>query len=221
MDLYVTEIFKSIQGESKNAGYPALFIRLSECNLRCSYCDTQYAYSKGEQLSIDEIIHKVKKYPNLHHIAITGGEPLLQKNVLSLIEKLLSLRYKVQLETNGSLPIKKLPRECIKIVDIKTPSSNEEQSFCFENLKYLTSQDELKFVVADKKDFKFAIKFIDQNLKNCDSVINFSPSFNELTAPQLAELIIKEDLNVRLNMQLHKIIWPEGEPRTLEKDQAK
>lgn len=218
MNLFVTEIFKSIQGESRNAGYPALFIRLSECNLRCSYCDTKYAYPKGEKISIDDIIHQVKKYPALHHIAITGGEPLLQDNVNVLIEKLILLRYKVQIETNGSLPIKNIPKECIKIVDVKTPSSNEEKSFYLENIKELTNHDELKFIIADKKDFDFATRFINKNLNNCKSTINFSPSFNKLSAAQLADLIIENNLDVRLNMQLHKIIWPKGEPRTLDQD---
>lgn len=213
MDLFITEIFHSIQGESTSAGFPAVFVRLSECNLRCSYCDTEYAYEKGEKISIDNLVNAIKQFENVHHVAITGGEPLLQENINLLVEKLLALRYIVQIETNGSQPIENIPVGAIRIVDVKTPSSNEEKSFHLKNINHLNKNDEVKFVIANNNDFEFAQKFIRTNLKECSSVINFSPVHKSMPANMLAELILKNKLNVRLNLQLHKIIWPEGEPR--------
>jgi len=204
--IQVNEIFFSIQGESTFAGLPTIFIRLTGCNLRCSYCDTAYAYNDGENLSISQIIKQIKKYPcNL--VEITGGEPLLQKDSIKLSQQLNDLNYTVLMETNGSilLPQKRFFRA---IVDVKTPSSNEKNSFNLQNLELLTCNDELKFVIANREDFDFAVSFI--NCHNLDSLqipLLFSTVFAKLSPKILAEWILTTNPKIRLQLQLHKYIW--------------
>jgi len=216
MQLNLNEIFRSIQGEGSYAGFPALFIRLAGCNLNCHFCDTKAALKEGKIFTIDKILNEIKKLKSFHHILITGGEPLLQENIYLLIEKIISLRCLVLLETNGSFSVKNIPSCVKKIIDVKTPSSGHAESFCMDNLKYLEEKDELKFIISDRNDFNYAVKFIKKNISESNQlVINFSPAFNTMSYSELAQLIIKENLIVRLNLQLHKIIWPGGEPKNL------
>jgi 7-carboxy-7-deazaguanine synthase len=212
----INEIFYSIQGETSRAGFPSVFIRMAGCNLECSYCDTVYARHKssGKEMSINDIIKEAKIYKNIDHVTITGGEPLLQKDSINLMNELIVKGYTVQLETNGSISLKDVPYKVRKIVDVKTPSSGHVTSFIFENLKYLNNSDELKFVILDTDDYKFSVEFIKNNIPDIKIVINFSPVFGKIPGDRLAELILIDRLPVRLNLQLHKLLWPEGEPKT-------
>ncbi len=215
MNLIVNEIFYSIQGESSRAGFPSLFIRLAGCNLKCSYCDTVYArpLSAGEEMPVEQIIDKAESYRDFDHITITGGEPLLQPGSVYLMKELINKGYNVQLETNGSLSLEHIPARVRKIVDVKTPSSGEGSSFLMQNLNYLIDTDELKFVILNISDYKFSVEFIKNNIRNRNIIINFSPVHESISCAELAELILIDRINVRLNLQLHKVLWPEGEPK--------
>ena len=211
MSLVVNEIFYSIQGESIYSGVPCIFIRLTGCNLRCSYCDTTYAYYEGIELRIEEILSRVDNY-KCSLIEITGGEPLLQGDTPLLIDRLLEKKYEVLLETNGSIDISVVDSRCIKIVDIKCPSSGENDKNDLKNLKRLNQKDQIKFVIGSRKDYEFAketTKSIPPGfpMKN----ILFSPLIEQMHTSQLAEWILEDHLRVRLQIQLHKIIWPERE----------
>ena len=209
MALKVNEIFSSIQGESTRAGEPCVFVRLTGCNMRCTYCDTVYAYEEGFLMYIEEIVEKVK-VSGCPLVEITGGEPLLQDETPQLIRTLLDLGYAVLLETNGSKDIGTVDRRCIKVMDIKCPSSSEEKRNDLENLKRLNKGDELKFVIADRVDYDFAVDIISLIPKDkIKSIhVNFSPCFGKLEPGELAGWILNDKLNVRLNLQLHKYIWP-------------
>jgi 7-carboxy-7-deazaguanine synthase len=207
--LKVNEIFYSIQGESSWAGYPCVFVRLTGCNLRCSYCDTQYAYDEGDELAIADIVAQVAAY-RCPLVEITGGEPLLQAETPLLVSSLLDNRYRVLLETNGSLDVHSIDHRCIKIIDVKLPSSGETQSNCLQNLALLTDQDELKFVIGNKEDYDYAkqvMNLIPQQLLP-KIIVNISPVFTVLSPALLASWILQDHLAVRLNLQLHKILWP-------------
>lgn len=208
----INEFFSSIEGETSFTGFPAFFIRFSGCNLRCSYCDTKYAYDEGKNYSLEEIINRVKN-SGQRIVHITGGEPLLQKGLFFLIKELHALGYIILLETNGSFDIAPyLLRKVYIMLDIKTPGSGEEASFNFENLKYMRSQDEYKFVITDRKDYEWAKLFIEKlNEAFEDSIINFSPAMPELSPASLAEWIIEDKLDVRFNLQIHKYVWPNME----------
>ena len=209
MTLKVNEIFYSIQGESTRAGEPCVFIRLTGCNLRCSYCDTVYAYDEGTGMEIGDILEKLKNI-NCRLVEITGGEPLLQKETPQLALMLLNDGYNVMLETNGSMDIGIVDDRCSKIMDVKCPSSGEDKNNDLENLKRLTRGDELKFIIADRKDYDFAksiLPLVPDNLKN-QIPMHFSPCFGKIELEELAGWIIKDSLDVRLHLQLHKIIWP-------------
>ncbi|MBN1903763.1 MAG: radical SAM protein [Deltaproteobacteria bacterium] len=209
MPLKVNEIFLSIQGESTRAGLPCVFIRLTGCNLRCAYCDTSYAYEDGTMMESEAIMEKVKGF-NCPLIEITGGEPLIQDETPQLIKGLLDAGYTVLLETNGSQDISMVDRRCIKIMDIKCPSSGEEGHNDLKNLNSLSEGDELKFVIADKRDYDFAVETL--ALIPADKrgfiYVNFSPCFGRIEPQELSEWILRDKLNVRLNMQIHKYIWP-------------
>ena len=202
----ICELFKSIQGESTYAGKVCTFIRLSGCNLRCSYCDTEYAFDKGYDISIDDIVKKVDTY-NCSLVEITGGEPLMQSETPLLCKKLLALGYTVLIETNGSYELSKLDKDIIKIVDIKCPGSGSMGSFLIKNLDQLSQKDECKFVVSGKEDFYWALKFINNNRIDKICTVIFSPNLDSISSRELAELIIKNNAPVRLGIQLHKIIW--------------
>jgi 7-carboxy-7-deazaguanine synthase len=209
MELLVNEIFYSIQGESRTAGLTSLFVRLAGCNLDCSYCDTKYAREEGISCSINKILSIAEKQKPFNHVTITGGEPLIQNNTQILVNKLLENNYDVQIETNGSIDLKNINPKARKIVDVKTPSSGELNSFYKENLKLISENDELKFVVSDKDDFDFSLDFIKNNTDGIMASINFSPVFGKISPKELSTLIIQNRLNVRLNLQLHKLIWQE------------
>lgn len=202
----VCEIFTSIQGESSYAGLPCTFIRLTGCNLRCSYCDTVYAYEEGTELTEDEIINKVKA-AGTNTIEITGGEPLLQGGVLHLIKRLLDEGYMVLVETNGSQDIKGIDKRAVVILDIKTPCSKMSEKMRSSNLTYLKPADELKFVITDRRDYDWSKNFIIENglLGKCK--ILFSPAFGNIDPADLSTWIISDRLYVRLNLQLHKYIY--------------
>lgn len=211
MPIQVNEIFYSIQGESLNAGRPCVFVRVSGCNLRCSYCDTTYAYDNGTQWEIPDIERRISAF-ECRLVEITGGEPLLQDDVPLLISSLLSRQYDVMLETNGSLDISRVDDRCMKIMDIKCPGSNENASFNRKNLSHLTPRDQIKFVMQDRKDYEFA--------KNMLWVISgsvplhhvlFSPVHGVLNPAELAKWVLWDHLPVRVHLQLHKTIWPNTE----------
>jgi len=204
--LEVTEIYKSIQGESTYMGRPCVFVRLTGCNLRCVWCDTTHAFYDGKNLSTDQIIDQVKSY-SINLVEITGGEPLLQKEVFPLMESLLKNKFQVMLETSGSLPIKNVPAEVIKILDLKCPGSGEENKNLWENLNYLGSTDEIKFVIADRVDYEWSKKVLQDYELDKKNPVLFSPVFGKLKLKDLTEWILEDNLPVLLHTQLHKYIW--------------
>lgn len=211
MRLTVSEIFYSIQGESLYAGLPCAFIRLSGCNLRCRYCDTTYAYDAGAPMAIKDIIQEIEAF-QCPLIEVTGGEPLLQSETPGLITKFLDRGYKVLLETNGTMDIRPVDSRCIKIVDIKCPGSGESSKTNFSNLNRLRSIDQIKFVITDRTDYDYAKNLlIDKWQENPPVSVLFSPASGMLDPASLAEWILADRLTVRLQLQLHKIIWPSAE----------
>lgn len=206
--LKVNEIFCSIQGESLYAGRPCVFVRLSGCNLRCTYCDTPYAYDEGAKMSIPEIMDRVAAF-QCSLVEITGGEPLLQEETPLLIQRFLENGDEVLLETNGSLDISSVDERCIKIVDIKCPSSKEADKNDFENLKRLHAHDQVKFVIANRKDYAYARKISELKCFQIPPANRlFSPVSGKMDPAELSKWVIEDKLNVRLHLQLHKIIWP-------------
>jgi 7-carboxy-7-deazaguanine synthase len=210
--LKVNEIFYSIQGESTYAGKPCVFIRLAGCNLRCSYCDTKYAYYDGEKLDIHEVINKVALY-GCPLVEVTGGEPLLQEETPYLISQLLGKGYKVLIETNGSHDISRVDGRSVRIVDIKCPSSGEKDRNDLTNLNRLRDEDELKFVIGGREDYDYAkdILSLIGHGSSGKVAVHFSPSFGRMEPKELAGWILHDRLNVRLHLQLHKYIWHPGQ----------
>lgn len=204
--LLVSEIFKSIQGESSHQGLPCVFIRLSGCNLSCSFCDSVYARSGGEMLRIDEIVEKALKLCS-PLVEVTGGEPLFQENVYSLFAELQSRGLKVMLETNGSLDIRAVPEYVLKIMDIKCPSSGMDSHMRFENIASLQPQDEVKFVISDRSDYDWAKVRLDEYRIQSRCQVLFSPVFGILSPAEMARWMMEDNLQVRLNLQIHKYIW--------------
>ena len=202
--LKVNEIYASIQGESSHTGLPCVFIRLTGCNLRCSWCDTAYAFHEGKPLTIEETLEKVETF-DLPLVEITGGEPLLQDDVYPLMEALLKKGYRVMLETGGALPINKVPEKVIKILDIKCPGSGEDKNNHLENLQWLSPQDEVKFVLLDRADYEWSRDLL-QKISPSTQVL-FSPVYDELDLKDLSQWILEDRLAVRLQTQLHKVIW--------------
>jgi len=211
MRLKINEIFYSIQGESLYAGLPCTFIRMSGCNLRCVYCDTRYAYEDGTQMSVTEIMGQVAAY-HCRLVEITGGEPLCQDQTPDLISTLIENNYTVLLETNGSMDIRSVDPRCIKIVDIKCPGSGESKKNNLNNLNHLCPHDQIKFVIADQTDYEYAKNILAMTWpQSCPFPVLFSPVYNILEPAKLSEWILEDKLDVRLHLQLHKIIWPEVE----------
>jgi len=212
MPIKINEIFYSIQGESLHSGIPCIFIRLTGCNLRCSYCDTTYAYNAGRDHSIREILEKIKPY-SCPLVLITGGEPLMQDDTHLLIDRLIETGYHVLLETNGSFSLENINEKCIKIVDIKCPSSNEKKHVNIKNIGRLGPLDQLKFVVGNHDDYEYAVNIMKEYCRKISGDrILFSPVAGSLDPAELASWILKDNLNARLQLQLHKILWPD-EPR--------
>ncbi len=206
--LRVNEIFKSIQGESSYAGIPCVFVRLTGCNLRCSYCDTTYAYDEGAEMSACEILKTIKGY-GCKNVCVTGGEPLLQSSVNKLINLLNKNRYKIFVETGGSINIDMLPKAVTRIMDIKCPDSGMENEMDWDNIDRLKSNDEVKFIISSKKDYVWA-KRITRKYKLTDRAqILFGVTYGRLKPKTLAGWILKDNLEVRFQLQLQKYIWPD------------
>lgn len=205
--LKINEIFYSIQGESTKAGLPCVFVRLTYCNIRCVYCDTEYAFYEGVDRTIDEIVDEVKSY-NCKLVEITGGEPLVQENVHILIKQLCELGYEILLETGGSLPIESVDKRVKIIMDLKTPYSKMEKKNRYENIQYLKPTDEVKFVIGNRDDYDWAKGVIQKYaLINRVEQVLLSPVFDNIENIQLAEWILQDKLNVRFQLQMHKYIW--------------
>ncbi len=203
----ICEIFYSIQGESTYSGLPCVFVRTSGCNLRCSYCDTKYAYEEGSELSVSEVFNKVNFY-NCKLVEITGGEPLLQKDSINnLIELLLDNGYTVLIETNGSISLKCLNPKVIKIMDIKCPDSGVSEYNNWENIKYLTENDQVKFVLSSRRDYEWAREVLTRYPALGDIEVLFSTAFNILKPADVVKWILEDGLKVRFQLQLHKYIW--------------
>ncbi len=202
----VSELFLSIQGEGVRTGRPCAFVRLTGCNLRCRWCDTQYAMEGGTEMSVEEVLDRVSAF-GCHLVEVTGGEPLIQPTAALLLKRLCEAGYETLLETNGSLDISQVDPRVVRIVDFKCPSSGEVQQNLWSNVEALSDRDEVKFVLADRPDYQFARQaVIDHSL--CDKcTVLFSPAAGHLEAARLTEWILADKLDVRLNLQLHKIIW--------------
>ena len=204
----ICEIFKSIQGESTYAGRICSFVRLSGCNLECSYCDTRYAFTESHDFSTEQIVEVVNCH-NSTLVEITGGEPLIQKETPVLCQMFLDNNFTVLVETNGSLPIDLLPAGCIRIIDVKCPGSGEAGSFLIENVGKLQPTDELKFVISDRNDFLWALEFVNKYQLDHLSTVLFSPCMGKVDPSELAAWILENNAPVRLGLQLHKLIWGE------------
>lgn len=206
--LRITEIFYSVQGESRTIGLPTIFIRLTGCPLRCQYCDTEYAFQGGQWLSFDEIIVQLKKY-NTPHVTVTGGEPLAQKSCYEFLRLLCESGYQVSLETSGAIDIAPVDARVSRVVDIKTPDSAEQGKNRIENLDYLSAHDQLKFVICSHDDYLWSVNFLNQHSIQPGCEIIFSPSFQQVSLKQLTEWVLEDQINVRVQCQLHKLIWGE------------
>ena len=204
--LRVTEIFCSIQGESTYTGIPTVFIRLTGCPLRCQYCDTTYAFAGGKWLTIGEIMEEVTRFA-LKHVTLTGGEPLVQKNSLALLSGLCDKKFTVSIETSGALDVSLIDPRVMKVMDIKTPGSGENEKNILKNFKYMRKNDQVKFVICSRPDYLWAKDFVrEYELIHLCEVL-FSPSFDQLSPRQIAEWMLEDRLPVRLQIQLHKLLW--------------
>ena len=209
LKLKINEIFYSLQGESKTVGLPTVFIRLTGCPLRCVYCDTEYAFHQGDQMPLDEIVEQVKKY-NTRYVTVTGGEPLAQKNCNVLLTQLCEQGYQVSLETSGAMDVQNVDSRVMKVMDLKTPSSKEEAKNKYSNLKFITANDQIKFVICDKSDYDWATIQLDKYklIESCEVLFSPVNLTNDSTiTKELAEWILADQLQVRFQIQLHKFIW--------------
>lgn len=206
MSLKVNEIYYSIQGESTHVGRPCIFIRLTYCNLRCTYCDTEYAFYEGKDIEIPEIMAKIKQW-NCNLVEVTGGEPLFQDECIDLLNELTNQNYEVLLETGGSLSISDVPIEIIKIVDFKCPSSGMEKKNLWSIVNDLQPHDEVKFVIGDREDFDWAKEMLNKYSLNEKCSILFSPTFGKIDPSLIVEWILEGDIPVRMQLQMHKHIW--------------
>ena len=207
--LRITEIFFSLQGETSRVGLPTVFVRLTGCPLRCGYCDTAYAFHGGESLTLEKILAEVARY-RTRHVTVTGGEPLAQKNCLALLQALADRGYSVSLETGGALDVSRVDARVSKILDIKTPGSGEAEKNLWTNLAHLTAQDEIKFVLCSAADYEWAKQMLAERGLDRICPVLFSPSHHDLPAKTLAEWILRDQLPVRMQMQLHKQLWGEA-----------
>ena len=208
--LNITEIFYSLQGEAREVGIPTVFVRLTGCPLRCNYCDTTYAFKGNNPLTVEGIIKQIEVY-NTNHVCVTGGEPLAQKNCHILLDSLVEKGYHVSLETSGSIDISQINSGVSIVMDIKTPSSTEARQNRYENIALLEAKDQLKFVIASREDFVWCCNLMEKH--NTEAEVLFSPVYESLDPTELAEWILEGQLNVRLQLQLHKILWGEAEGR--------
>lgn len=204
--LRLTEIFLSVQGESRSVGWPTVFVRLTGCPLRCQYCDTAYAFHGGDWWDIEAILAEVAKH-GVRHVCVTGGEPLAQKRCLALLERLCDAGYEVSLETSGALDIAGVDPRVSRVMDLKTPGSKEAHRNRLENLPLLTAHDQLKFVICNRADYDWAKQMLATHALDQRCEVLFSPSQGELAPRELAEWIIADRLPVRFQLQLHKVLW--------------
>jgi len=204
VNLNINEIFYSLQGEAREVGLPTVFVRLTGCPLRCTYCDTEYAFKGNNPLTIDEILTEVKKY-NTRYVCVTGGEPLAQINCHVLLDALIKDDYKVSLETSGSIDITDVNPSVSIVMDVKTPSSGESKQNKYDNIDKLETKDQLKFVIGSKDDFDWSVGIL--NKYPTVSGVLFSPVFGEITPTQLADWILDKQINVRMQVQMHKLLW--------------
>lgn len=205
--LRITEIFFSLQGETRTAGLPTVFVRLTGCPLRCQYCDTSYAFSGGEILGLSTIIERVAAY-RPRYVCVTGGEPLAQPNCIPLLQALCDAGYQVSLETSGALDVSRVDPRVSKVIDLKTPGSREVARNRYENFGHLQPGDQLKFVICSREDYDWSVsKIIEYGLAERVDELLFSPSHQQVSARQLAEWVIADNLPVRMQLQLHKILW--------------
>jgi len=202
--LNITEIFYSLQGEAKEVGIPTVFVRLTGCPLRCNYCDTAYAFKGNNPLSIESIMEQVAKY-NTHYVCVTGGEPMAQSNCLILLDTLIEAGYMVSMETSGSIDISPVNKKVSVVMDLKTPSSTEQSQNRYENIALLERKDQLKFVIASRPDFDWCCSILEDY--DVLSDVLFSPVYESLKPVDLADWILEKQLNVRLQVQLHKLLW--------------
>ncbi len=209
--LRVSEIFYSLQGETSRSGFPTVFVRLTGCPLRCGYCDTAYAFQGGERLAVAEILVQVAQYP-VHYVTLTGGEPLAQREALGLLRALCDAGYDVSLETSGALDISGVDARVARIVDVKTPGSGEVEKNRWENMALLTAHDELKFVIVDEADYQWARGILQKYDLAARCPLLFSP-VHGMNAGLLADWILRDHLPVRLQLQLHKLLWNDARGR--------
>ena len=210
--LRITEIFYSLQGESRSVGFPTVFIRLTGCPLRCQYCDTSYAFHGGQWLTVAQILSQVAAY-HTQYVTVSGGEPLAQKACLSLLTQLCDAGYTVSLETSGALDVAKVDLRVVKVMDLKTPGSGEVDKNLYSNLDHLSAQDQIKFVICDREDYDWAKQKLHQHdlARRCELL--FSPSYQQIAAAELAQWILADQLPVRFQLQLHKLLWGEERGR--------
>lgn len=210
--LRVSEIFFSLQGETSRVGLPTVFVRLTGCPLRCSYCDTEYAFHGGKRISISDILAEVATY-TVRHVTVTGGEPLAQKECLPLLRLLCDAGHSVSLETSGALDVSAVDVRVSKILDLKTPGSGEVERNCWFNLDHLTSHDEVKFVLCDETDYLWAVDVMRGRGLDLICPVLFSPVYGKLDPTELAAWVLRDRLPVRVQVQLHKLLWGEGPGR--------
>jgi len=206
MSLKINEIYYSLQGESTHSGCPCIFIRLTYCNLRCSYCDTEYAFYDGKDMEITDIMSEIKRW-DCNLVEVTGGEPLFQDECIDLLNELVNSNYEVMLETGGSLSISDVPKKVVKIVDFKCPSSGMVKKNLWSIVDDLQAHDEVKFVIGNREDFDWAKDRITEYSLDKICTLLFSPTFGEIDPQQIVEWILAENLPVRMQLQMHKMIW--------------
>ena len=204
--LRITEIFYSLQGESNTVGIPTVFIRLTGCPLRCSYCDTAYAFTGGEKITIADIVKQTATY-GTKYVTVTGGEPLAQVACVDLIKELLDAGFIVSLETSGALDVSKVDKRTVKVLDFKTPSSGEQSKNLYQNIDFLTAHDQIKFVIGNDEDYEWSKALVEEYTLNERCEILFSPVMGIQNPTELAEKILRDKLQVRFQIQLHKLLW--------------
>ncbi|SRR5690625_1151950 len=213
MSLRITEIFFSLQGEARTVGRPTVFVRLTGCPLRCVWCDTEYSFQGGERMSLEEVLTQVAAHPTTY-VTVTGGEPLAQPECIPLMQALCDKGYQVSLETSGAMPIDKVDDRVEVVLDLKAPDSGESHRNLWENIPLLKAKDQVKFVLASRKDYQWARMQLDKyQLQNRVDDVLFSPVWGQLEPAQLAEWIIEDGLPVRFQLQLHKVLWQDAQGR--------
>jgi 7-carboxy-7-deazaguanine synthase len=204
--LKITEIFRSLQGEGDAVGFPTVFVRLTGCPLRCQYCDTAYAFTGGQWWTMEDVLARVREL-DARHVCVTGGEPLAQRNCLALLTRLCDAGHEVSLETSGALPVNEVDRRVRRVVDVKTPASGEAARNLLDQLGELNARDQIKFVICDRGDYEWSRALVNERALQERAMVLFSPSYEQLPARQLAEWILEDHLPVRLQLQLHKVLW--------------